>query len=255
MFYDVDNPRAFLQDVKDLLHPDGLFIIQMNSLMGMFANNAFDNICHEHLCYYSFATLEKVLTQAGLEVVDVRTNDVNGGSMRVYITHTESKASWCYSQAAQEGWHRVTDMRNLEEDKGVNTPDALTQFFFNQRAISRKLSVFIKEVSAAGSAVYVCGASTRGTTLLQTLDPEVFPLLLGASERDEKKHGRVMVGTRTPIVTEEEARAKAQYMLVLPWHFAESIMRREQKWLESGGELLFPLPIPRVVSARGVTNL
>lgn len=255
MFYDVDNPRKFLTDVKDLLHPEGLFIIQMNSLLGMIQNNAFDNICHEHLCYYSFETLEKLLTGVGLEVVDVKTNDVNGGSMRVYITHADSQASWKYSQDMQAAVGRVDEMRKLEHQQAVNTPQVLEMFFRQQKVISRKLSQFIMDVSAAGSKVYVCGASTRGTTLLQTLDPDVYPLLLGASERDEKKHGRVMVGTRTSIVAEEEARKKANYLLVLPWHFEESIRRREQKWLESGGELIFPLPTSRVVSANGVTPL
>lgn len=57
-----------------------------------------------------------------------------------------------------------------------------------------------------------------------------------------------MVGTWLDIMPEALVRSKATHMLVLPYHFRESIIRREQEWIQQGGELIFPLPKPEVVS-------
>jgi len=71
--------------------------------------------------------------------------------------------------------------------------------------------------------------------------------LLGVAERDEHKIGLVTAGTNIPIVSEEEARAKADYFLLLPYHFWPTIVSREAEWIEGGGKFIIPLPYPRVV--------
>lgn len=80
MFYDLDNPLQFLEDCREVLDPNGVLVIQMNYLRTMIANCAFDNISHEHLTYYCLHTLLSLVEKAGLEIVVVQTNDVNGGS-------------------------------------------------------------------------------------------------------------------------------------------------------------------------------
>ena len=37
------------------------------------------------------------------------------------------------------------------------------------------------------------------------------------------------------------------YYLVLPWHFKNSILEREQEFLENGGKFIFPLPEIEIV--------
>jgi hypothetical protein len=37
------------------------------------------------------------------------------------------------------------------------------------------------------------------------------------------------------------------YFLVLPWHFKESILAREQEFLAAGGKMIFPLPEIEIV--------
>jgi SAM-dependent methyltransferase len=87
MFYDVPNPEVFLQHCKQVLHADGTIVIQMNYLKMMLEEMSFDNICHEHLMYYSLMSLEPIIQRAGLEISGAETNDVNGGSLRLYLTH------------------------------------------------------------------------------------------------------------------------------------------------------------------------
>jgi NDP-4-keto-2,6-dideoxyhexose 3-C-methyltransferase len=243
MFYDLDNPVAFLKDVYDLLHQEGVFVIQMNYLPAMLRNNTFDNISHEHLCYYSLHTLRYLLAATGFRILDAETNDVNGGSIRIY--------AGVDLRPPLGGIKRVDVLLDAEQD----VEQTLPEFFEHQQHISTVISSFVRTVSEMGQTVYVYGASTRGTTLLQTLDSDVWPLLLGAAERDDKKYGRCMVGTWTPIISEAEARAKANYFLVLPYHFLDGIVEREKTWMEGGGQFIVPLPVPRVISLDGERKL
>ncbi|MBI5732377.1 methyltransferase domain-containing protein, partial [Candidatus Jorgensenbacteria bacterium] len=111
MFYDLEDPNAFVADAARCLHSDGVFIIQMSYLPLMLSQNAFDNICHEHLEYYSLFSLENLLKRHNLEVFDVELNDVNGGSFRIYIKHKESGKAVKVSKEAHD---RVKQLRESE---------------------------------------------------------------------------------------------------------------------------------------------
>jgi len=101
---------------------------------------------------------------------------------------------------------------------------------------------FVKDRTAAGRTVDVYGASTKGNTLLQYYGLD-HTLIRAAAERNPDKWGRVTVGTRIPIVSEDEARARRpDYFLVLPWHFMEEFQAREQPYLLAGGRFIVPLP-------------
>jgi len=91
MFYDLENPNEFIENIVEILHQEGIWIIQMNYLASMLENNAFDNIVHEHLEYYSLGSLQNLIKKHGLEIFDVELNEINGGSIRTYIKHENSK--------------------------------------------------------------------------------------------------------------------------------------------------------------------
>jgi NDP-4-keto-2,6-dideoxyhexose 3-C-methyltransferase len=242
MFYDLDDPNKFLQDVRDTLADDGLFIVQMNYLALMMRNLAFDNIGHEHLCYYSLTTLKSLFERNGLQIIEVELNSVNGGSLRVYVRKDAG--------VVQHRW-RVSDSvkLTLEEEGEFLTPAAYQSFAERIRATVFSLKGFIVRLRKAGKVVYAYGASTRGSTLLQTIfaGMDVRDVLAGAAERDEKKYGRRMAGLQLEIVPEMLARSQADYFLLLPWHFWDSVSAREYTWMMTGGKFIIPLPLPRVV--------
>ena len=84
MFYDLDDPDAFVADIVKSLDPRGVWVIQQNYLCSMLQQNGFDNIGHEHLTYYSLGTMSQLLSSHDLEIFNVEKNDVNGGSFRTY---------------------------------------------------------------------------------------------------------------------------------------------------------------------------
>lgn len=237
MFYDLEDPNAFVADVARCLHGDGVWMVQMSYLPLMLRQNAFDNICHEHLEYYGLGSLRGLLKRHALKIIDVELNDVNGGSLRAYITH-ETSGVQPFPGAPER-------LRELEEtERAWKLMDVETYQAFAERVegIKRQLVPFLRSETAGGKMVYVYGASTKGNTLLQYFGLDAS-LLRAAAERNPDKWGKKTVGTNIPIVSEEEARAgRPAYFLVLPWHFLPEFAERERVFLERGGKFIVPLP-------------
>jgi len=152
MFYDLEKPNEFLQDIKAILHPEGVFVIQQNYLKGMLEQNAFDNICHEHYEYYSLLSLEPLLERNGLEIFNVTENNINGGSFRTYIRHT---GAWANKEDS------VALMRAKEQAIGLNHKQTYEDFAERVKQNGRDLVEFLQREKAKGKEIYVYGASTE----------------------------------------------------------------------------------------------
>jgi len=243
MFYDLENPKEFVSDIKDVLDPNGLWIIQMSYLPLMLKQNEFGNICHEHLEYYSLQSLEYLLRLYDFEIVDAELNDVNGGSLRVYIRNRQANSTvfgdTTYRNLASD---RVQSLREEEIKLGLDKSEAYQEFSLWLERIKVDVVEFIKTQVSQGKKVYVYGASTKGNTVLQYFGLD-HTLITAAAERNPDKWGKVTVGTHIPIVSEEDARAaKPDYFLMLPWHFMEEFKRREMDYLKAGGRFIMPAP-------------
>ncbi len=248
MFYDLEDPNQFVADVAKLLDPNGVFIIQMSYLPLMLSQNAFDNVVHEHLEYYSLRSLEHLLARHRLEAFDVELNDVNGGSFRVYIRH-HGKGSGIH---AHEGaTERMRELRARESALGLGERATYEAFSARVNDTKQKVRRFIESEVAQGKKIYVYGASTKGNTLLQFFGLH-HPLILAAAERNADKWGKRTVGTMIPIISEAQARAEEpDYFLILPWHFLTEFKAREADFLRRGGKFIVPLPEFKIIDAEG----
>lgn len=236
-FYDMEDPNKFVADVKKILQKDGLFVISQNYLVGMLENNAFDNVVHEHLEYYSLLSLEKLMQRHGLEVFDVEKTQINGGSFVTYIANKSSRLIQ----------NSVKHCRAYESKLKLNQLKIYNDFAKRVKENSRELLGLVKKLVGDGKSIYVYGASTRGNTLLQYYELN-NKLIKAAVERNPEKWGKKISSLGIPIISEEEARKrKPDYMLVLPWFFKEEFLQREKKYLESGGHFIFPLPEIQII--------
>ena len=231
-FYDMEEPNKFLEDVIKLLKDDGVFVIQQNYLVGMLEQNAFDNIVHEHLEYYSLMSLKNLLEKHGLEVFDIELRNLNGGSFRTYI--------------ASSGKRKITKaVKVLEKkEKRLGLDKKRIYLNFAKRLIENKKLVtsFIKKQIKEGKKIYLYGASTRGNTLLQFYNLD-YKTINFAVERNPEKWGKKIASVGIPIISEERARKnKPDFMLVLPWFFKKEFLIREKRYLNHGGHFIFPLP-------------
>ncbi len=234
MFYDLENPMAFVEDIEEVLADDGIWHFEQSYMPSMLCTNSYDTICHEHLEFYSFKVVKNMLERCGLRVVDVQMNQVNGGSFAV----TACKEKGPY----ESNLPIINWMLKQEDVMGLDSPKPYLDFaerVFQHRA---SLTGLIESLVADGNKIIGYGASTKGNVLLQFCGFTTKHISYIA-EVNEEKFGSFTPGTNIPIISEKEAKAmNPDYFLVLPWHFKHSILDREHEFLANGGKFIFPLP-------------
>jgi hypothetical protein len=239
MFYDIDDPNEFVAGVKSILDTRGVWCVQQNYLLDTIQLTAVDNICHEHITYFSMLALQNLLDRHGLEVFHVTRSTVNGGSFRTLIGH---KDVYPLNES-------VRSLRRIERGYQLDRPAGFAAFAKRAQLRIDQLRALILELNGAGKRVYIYGASTRGGTLWQAagLDHNDLPF---AVDRNPEKVGKRIASIGTPIISEDQAREdNPDYMLVSPWFFRDEFLRREVDWLAKGGRFIFPLPTVEVVAA------
>ena len=240
MFYDLENPNKFVDDISKILHPDGIWILELSYLPLMLSQNAFDTIVHEHLEYYHLDALEFVLSKFNLKVVDIQLNDINGGSFRVVVQHKEKSID-------NKSLEHITELREKEKNLSLHTNLQFDAFIKRINDEKDKLVTFIKNEVSRGKTVHCYGASTKGNTLLQFYDLDK-KLVQFIADKNPDKWGRRTIGTDISIISEEESHSMSpDYFLILPWHFIKEFKEREKDYLKNGGKLLVPLPQFKVI--------
>ena len=233
MFYDLPDPKKFVKEISDILSEDGVWIIQFTDLLSMLKANAIDNICAEHLEYYRLFDVVGLVSGFGLEVFDVEYNMVNGGSVRIFVGFSgkHEVSERLSSSLIYEEMYLATD--NLSK-----LSDRIKEF-----------SVAIKDaISSADGLVYAMAASTKGNTLLQLLELDSDDIV-AIGEINEDKFGLMTAGTNIPIVPEQEVLdANPALIIVLAWHFRETFGKVLAEYIDNGGKVLYPLPVPEIHS-------
>ena len=239
MFYDLEDPIRFAREVAAVLADDGLWHLEQSYMPSMLRLCSYDTICHEHLEYYSLGVLKTVLAAADMRIVDVQMNAVNGGSFAV--TAAKNRNPIRANDAVIE-W-----LLGQEERMGLGTPRPYRDFEERVYRHRADLTRLLDSLVADGKRVLGYGASTKGNVLLQFCGL-TQKQITAIAEVNPDKFGAFTPGSLIPIVSEVEARAmKPDYFLVLPWHFKEGILQREQEFLAQGGKIIFPFPEIEIV--------
>lgn len=232
MFYDLESPVDFAKQVAAVLDPrDGIWVFEQSYMPLMLERTAYDTICHEHLEFYALSQIVWIADKAGLKVVDVELNDVNGGSFSVTAAHKESRHT--------DVNRTVENLLAKEQSKGLNK---LTPYIeFSQRIDDSKkaLQAFVQKAKNEGKVIVGLGASTKGNVLLQYCEFTGNDIDVIADINPDK-FGALTPGTWIPIESEAKVfETKPDYLLVLPWHFRDFFINnldlKEMK-------LVFPLP-------------
>lgn len=239
MFYDLERPSDFVADIAKVLGNNGIWHFEQSYMPTMLRMTSYDTVCHEHLEYYSLHVVKALIEKHGLKIIDVQMNGVNGGSFAVTVAHTQSELK---PNTAVINW-----MLGQEDRMGLHTPKPYRDF--EERVFRHRddLVRLVRGLNADGKKVVGYGASTKGNVLLQFCGFTENDIACIA-EVNPDKFGSYTPGTLIPILSESDVKAmKPDYMLVLPWHFRDSIVRREAEYLAAGGKLIFPLPEIEIV--------
>ena len=247
MFYDLEDPVAFAKSIKNILAPEGMWIFEMSYMPTMLKMTSYDTICHEHLEFYSLAVIEYILKQSDMKIFNVTLNEINGGSLRCYATHTTN-----FKYKNEQYLQNIRAMHQDEFDLELDTDKPYKNFQDRINVHRDELIALIKKLKTEGKNIHIYGASTKGNTILQWcgIDNRIIDC---AAERSPDKYGAHTLGTDIPIVSEADSRAmNPDYYLVLPWHFRDEFIKREREILERGTRLIFPLPKIEIVSKEKV---
>lgn len=241
VFFHLEDLHSVVRGIAALLADDGVFVVQAISLGGMVENGAFDQIYHEHLCYYTLKSLSFLLEQHGLQVFEAELIPIHGGSIEAHIAR----------KGARPVRESVARMRAVEADKGFGKIETYRRFAEKVERLRAQLLALLEEYRAAGKRVWAYGAPAKGATLLNSfgIGPE---LVQQAVERNPLKMGLAIPGVRIPIVEERSDNVPDAY-LVLAWNFMDEFLKSESNadFLARGGEFIVPVPQVRVLGKAG----
>lgn len=230
MLYDLEAPLQFMQDMHDILAPDGIWMFEQSYMPTMLKMNSLDTVCHEHLEYYGLQQIVWMTSRVGFKIIELSFNDTNGGSFSVTVAKTDAP----YPVSAD-----VEKAIAGEVSAGLNGLEPYRRFAEHAEVARRDLLDFMERAREQGKIVAALGASTKGNTMLQYcgLGPGDIKAV---GDVNPEKFGRLTPGTWIPILPEEEVLAmRPDYLLVLPWHFHRFFCESPQL---RGFNLVFPLP-------------
>lgn len=243
VFYDLDDPVKFARDVCSILHDDGVWILEQSYLPLMLDTNGFDTICHEHLLYLKLIDLRNIFEKSGLEIFDFKINDINGGSIQVFVQKSDVKK---HKVEPIVDWQIDWEKLNLLED---NT--RIQNFVSSVKDLKLSLNKLLLAYKNAGYSIFGLGASTKGNVLLQYcgISSEIIEYI---GEINPKKFGKFTPGSQIKIIDQNELigsnliDCSNKLGVILPWHFTSSIVKNASEFIDKGGQLLSPLPFPKI---------
>ena len=251
MFYDLPDPDSFISDAVSVMEDDGIMVIQLSYTPLMLEQLAFDNIVSEHFAYHSLSSVESICSRHGLKVVDVQTNDVNGGSIRMYFRKESAPDTGWATQPYRDVCKLRYESLKQWEDNNYHPVNDWIDFGNRLEDLKNTLVNFIQHQKSMGKSIWAYGASTKGNTLLQYFGLN-NSMIDGIAERSPAKYGLMTIGTNIPIYSEEDMRSKnPDFLLVLPWHFIYEFSIREKDYLENGGTFIVPCPKFQLLDKKG----
>jgi NDP-4-keto-2,6-dideoxyhexose 3-C-methyltransferase len=250
MFYHLNDPLEFCQNVIEVMNDDSVWVLQMTYVGTMLEDNIFDNIVHEHVAYYSLHSIESLLAKFGLKVAEARVVKSYGGSLRLFIVKDISKFPQAYFRKEYDS------VRNFESTHLTNSFDALYAFNSRVQLLKQSLRAIIDHLSSVSGPIWGFGASTKGNMILQFLGitAKELPCIL---DNSKKKIGSKTTGSLIPIVNESQnIQNIPKYLLILPYYYTDAFIKILKKNIPSNKtiNLLIPLPYPKFIEIRGAND-
>jgi len=234
VFAHVPYPLEVLRGVRKLLSSDGIFSVEFPHIMTLIESCEFDTIYHEHFSYFSFTTVEQMMRDSGLVVVEVEELPTHGGSLRVIAMRSDSKEAKVQSS--------VQILLERELEIGVRTRSYYASFQSEAISIKNEFLNYLITEKRNGSVVVGYGAAAKGNTLLNFagIKEDLLQLVV---DKNPNKVGKFMPGSRIPIVGEEVLhQLKPDVVVILPWNLTAEIQKQLAYSREWGARFAVAVP-------------
>jgi SAM-dependent methyltransferase len=232
VFAHVPDTNDFVAGLQALLRPGGRVVLEFPYGGDFIDQCEFDTIYHEHFFYFFLTPVLELLSKHGLEVFHVARLPIHGGSLRLF--------------AGRAGEHPVRPdvaaLRAHEEQQGVRGSAFYRNFSARAHTLRQDLLGLLAELKGRGRRIAAYGASAKGSTLLNFVQPSpsMFEFM---ADRNTYKQDRFSPGLHVPIVAAEELLARQpDYTLLLTWNFADEILAQQAEYRTRGGKFIVPIP-------------
>jgi SAM-dependent methyltransferase len=233
----VPDVNGFVSGIGEILRDDGVAILEFPYVKEMVDKCEFDTIYHEHLSYFSLTSVDRLFRRCGLDVWDVESLTIHGGSLRIFA----AKAG------ARPIGSRVVAMLEAEAAAGVALPEYYRDFSRRVSSLRDALRRFLSGLKAEGRTIAAYGAAAKGATLLNYFEigTETLDFVV---DRSPHKQGKFMPGVHVPVLPPQALLdRRPDYVLLLAWNFADEILQQQHEFRERGGRFIVPVPEPRVI--------
>ena len=239
MFYDLEEPRKFVQNINQILDDNGVWHFEQSYLPSMIEKLSYDTICHEHLEYYDLTIIKKILKIYKIKIIDVEFNDINGGSIAI----TAAK----YGSNYKTNFSIINKILRYEKNLYKNKK-YFKEFKKNIFKHKSNLKKIVNKIKKENKTLIGYGASTKGNVIIQFCKFSSKDIKIVADVNSDK-FNHFTPGSKIKIISEKKAKLlNPDYMIVFPWHFKKMIIQKEKKFLKKHGKLIFPLPKIEIIN-------
>ncbi len=238
VFAHCDDLSGITDAVSNLLAPEGLFVFEVSYLVDVYQKTLFDTIYHEHLSYHSVTPLIKFFESKRMTLIDVIKVNTHGGSIRCVVKNSTENA---------EVKKSVETFVNLEKSLAFHESSTFIKFSNKIEERKKELCDLLKKIKADKKSIAGFGAPAKATTLMYEfgLNNDILDFIVDDSPL---KQGLFSPGLHIPVFSSSQLETlKPDYLLILAWNFADSIIKNNQKFIESGGKFIIPLPTLEVI--------
>ncbi|MEK7458016.1 MAG: class I SAM-dependent methyltransferase [Patescibacteria group bacterium] len=240
-FAHIDNMHDVMKGVKALLKNDGILCIEVHYLGVLLEEAQYDMMYHDHMSYYSLASLSNFFSMYGMEIYDVKMTSIHAGSIRFYV------------QNKKGGKHKISkvvrDLKKKEKKMGLDKASTYHKFFEYVKKTKKELMVLLATLKKQGKTVVGYGASGRATAIMSFCGITTDHLEYVIDDAPAKQ-GAYTPGNHLKIRSSEmmhDKKRRPDYCLVFAWSFINEIKKRNLDYLASGGKFIVPLPKVKVI--------
>jgi len=230
---DINN---FVASLKKVLKKDGTITIEFPHLLCMIEKNEFDTIYHEHFFYFSVLALVKIFSKYNLSIYDLDELETHGGSIRVYIAHTNSNI------------HKNSDKKNLnrilnkELTYGLDSLEYYRKLQHNAFDIKLDSLQYLIKNKLDGKRIIAFGAAAKGNTFLNYCGIK-SDIIEAVIDETPNKIGKYLPQSKIPILSFSSIKdLKPDIIVILPWNHKDEIINKLEFTKEWGCEIVVFIP-------------
>ena len=238
MFYDLKDPVLFINKIRKILSKDGIFHIEVAYLPEIIKTFSYDTFCQEHYEYYSLISLNYLFKKTNMKIIDFGFNKINGGSIWLNISHSNSKF--------KESTAKIKKQIAYEVSKKIDKQETYKKYFKKVFIHGKEIHTIITKLKKNNKKIYGLGASTKGNVLLQVAKVG-NKLLDGVFDVNKEKFNKFTPHSKIKILDEKKLKKqKVDFILLLIWHFKKYIINKIKK-NKKNVKIIIPFPKIKIV--------